>query len=101
MLKDTVNGGKKIKKGAGIQDNKTLLTITSVAEIKEKSKELYAELEGQWNLEAKGKANRKVLETLKKDYLTFKVGNHVAYKENGKIIKREPVTQTKTEQKDR
>ncbi len=100
MLKDTVNGGNKIKKGAGIQD-KTFLTITSVAEIKEKSKKIYAELEGQWDLEAKGKANRKVLETLREDYLTFKVGKHIAYKENGKIVKREPVTHTKTEQKDR
>lgn len=89
---DTVNG-KKIGKGAG-KENDTLLTvIDAVTEVEKTSDKILAELENQWNLEAKGQLHRPVMKLLKnkEDYLVFKTKDHMTYVENGKVIKREEV----------
>lgn len=89
---DTVNG-KKIGKGAG-KENDTLLTvIDAVTEVEKTSDKIFAELENQWDLEAKGQLHKPVMKFLndKENYLKIKTGIHVSYVENGKVIKREAV----------
>ena len=95
MRDNTVNG-KKIGKSAGKDDN-TLLTVIDVAEkkkeIEKTSKKIFAELENEWDLEAKGKTHRSVMQALhkKEDFLVFKTKDHIAYVENGIVTKREVI----------
>ena len=95
MVNNTVNG-KKIGNAAG-KDDSSLVTGIDVIEVKRKvektAENAFAELENDWDLEAKGKIHRKIIQKLqnKDDYLVFKVKDHVAYVENGQVIKREVV----------
>lgn len=105
MVNNTVNG-KKIGSAAGIEDN-SLVTGLDVTEVKRKvdkvAENVFAELENDWNLDAKGKTQRKIIQKLqnKEDYLVFKVKNHVAYVENGQVIKRENIERNATKSVER
>ncbi len=100
MKNITVNG-KKIGKGASLNNN-TLLTGLDVMEVKRKvekiAENVFAELENDWNLEEKGETHRKITQELqnREDYLVFKLKPHVTYVENGQVIKRENLEKNTT-----